>query len=431
MRLTPLAYALTLAGLSAGLISPAQADFIQDGKASLELRNFYLNRDYRQDDPARLPKVTGKKPVEYRSKAEEWAQGFIFRYESGFTEGTVGFGVDALAGLGVKLDGGRGTSGTGLLPADRETGAPQDSYGKLSATAKVKVSKSVLKVGTLTPKLPVAVSSDSRLLPQSFQGGSINSAEIAGLTLDAGRLERINLKDSSDYEPMTLIGGAARGFTGVKGVQSGRFDFAGGTYKWNDQLATGYYYGQLDNFYKQHQATVLHTLPIAQGQSLVSDIRYARSLDDGHTNVDNQSLGALITYKLGYHAFGAGYQKMSGDTGFAYINGTDPFLVNYIMLTDFANKDEKSWQVRYDYDFAGLGIPGLTLMTRYANGDNISLANQHNGKEWERDTDLAYTIQNGPLKGLGLKWRNATVRSNFGNDLDENRLIASYTLPLW
>ena len=35
------------------------------------------------------------------------------------------------------------------------------------------------------------------------------------------------------------------------------------------------------------------------------------------------------------------------------------------------------------------------------------------------------------LKNLGVKWRNATVRSNFANDLDENRLILSYTLSLW
>ncbi|WP_139134163.1 OprD family porin, partial [Pseudomonas sp. 1D4] len=30
-----------------------------------------------------------------------------------------------------------------------------------------------------------------------------------------------------------------------------------------------------------------------------------------------------------------------------------------------------------------------------------------------------------------VKWRNATVRTtHFGNDIDENRLIVSYTLPL-
>jgi hypothetical protein len=53
------------------------------------------------------------------------------------------------------------------------------------------------------------------------------------------------------------------------------------------------------------------------------------------------------------------------------------------------------------------------------------------GKEWERNTDIAYVVQDGTLKGLGFKWRNASVRSNFGNDLDENRLIVSYTLALW
>ncbi|MNY83371.1 Porin-like protein NicP precursor [compost metagenome] len=59
-------------------------------------------------------------------------------------------------------------------------------------------------------------------------------------------------------------------------------------------------------------------------------------------------------------------------------------------------------------------------------------AGRADGEEWERDTDLAYVVQDGPLKNLGLKWRNATVRStHFGSDIDENRLILSYTLALW
>lgn len=35
------------------------------------------------------------------------------------------------------------------------------------------------------------------------------------------------------------------------------------------------------------------------------------------------------------------------------------------------------------------------------------------------------------LKNLGVRWRNAMVRSNASiGDLDENRLIVSYTIPL-
>ena len=58
-------------------------------------------------------------------------------------------------------------------------------------------------------------------------------------------------------------------------------------------------------------------------------------------------------------------KRMSGDTGFAYVNGSDAYLVNFVQINDFANKDERSWQARYDYNFAALGIPGLTFMTRY------------------------------------------------------------------
>ncbi len=35
------------------------------------------------------------------------------------------------------------------------------------------------------------------------------------------------------------------------------------------------------------------------------------------------------------------------------------------------------------------------------------------------------------LKGVGLRWRNVTARSNYRTDIDENRLIVSYTLSLF
>lgn len=47
------------------------------------------------------------------------AQGFITSFESGFTPGTIGLGVDVHGFLGLKLDSGKGHSGTGLLPVER------------------------------------------------------------------------------------------------------------------------------------------------------------------------------------------------------------------------------------------------------------------------------------------------------------------------
>ncbi|MEN0107359.1 MAG: OprD family porin [Pseudomonas sp.] len=411
---------MVLATLSTGFcLSPvAQADFVKDSKANLELRNFYFNRDFRQDNAT-------------QSKQDEWAQGFLLRYESGYTDGTIGVGVDAIGLLGVKLDSSPDRAGSGLLPRGRS--APReaaDDYSELGLTAKLKASNTVLKVGTLIPKLPTTLANDSRLLPQTFQGAHLNSTEFAGLTLDAGRLTQVSLRDSSNSEDMTLVTGSARNI--VASGTSDKFDFAGASYKWNDQLTTGYNYGKLDNLYDQHLVNLTYVLPVTAGQALKTDLRYGRSDDDGRSNVDNRALGAMFTYSLGGHAFGLGYQKMSGDTGFAYIGGTDAFLVNFVQIGDFANADERSWQARYDYNFAALGVPGLTFMTRYLTGDNITLASGAEGKEWERNTDIGYVFQDGPLKNLGVKWRNATVRStNFGNDLDENRLIVSYSLALW
>lgn len=418
---TPLARAVAIATLGACCALPtvAHAEFFKDSKATIEARNFYFNRDLRDTTSAQ------------QSKREEWAQGFIVKAESGFTEGTVGFGLDAYAGLGLKLDSSADRTGSGLLPGAIGSEAPDD-YSEATATAKVKISKTVGKFGGLTPKLPTISANDSRLLPQTFLGGHVNSQEIAGLNIDGGVIKEQNQRDSSNFEDLSINGGGKRNFD-LGGSEADDFNFAGLSYKWTDNLTTGYNYGELEEIYKQHIVNLVHVLPIGDKQSLKTDLRYARSTDDGNTNVDNNAFGAMLTYSLGSSSFGLGYQSMSGDTGYAYINSTDPFLVNYVQIGDFANKDEKSWQARFDYNFAGVGIPGLTFMTRYLSGDNIdqlSATTNEDGKEWERNMDIAYVIQDGPFKDLGIKWRNATVRNNFANDLDENRLILSYTLAL-
>ncbi|SDI21366.1 outer membrane porin, OprD family, partial [Pseudomonas benzenivorans] len=163
MRKTSLALAVAAGTLGLSLSHVANAEFIKDSKASVEARNFYFNRDFREGSG--------------QAKQEEWAQGFLLRMESGYTEGTVGVGVDALATYGIKLDSGDGTAGSGLLVPDRSSGGSQDTQGDLGLTAKAKLSESVLKVGALQLKNQAIGSSDSRLLPQIFRGGNIVSKE--------------------------------------------------------------------------------------------------------------------------------------------------------------------------------------------------------------------------------------------------------------
>lgn len=408
--------AFAIAGTCA-LIFPftASADFIADSKASIELRNFYFNRDFRNGPP-----------TAQRDAAKEWAQGAMLRFESGYTAGTVGLGIDAVGMLGLKLDGGDGSGGTGLLPADlssKNGRGSQDEYSKLELTAKAKVSETVLKAGSLAFRTPVVSSNDTRLLPSTFEGALLTSKDIDKLVLQGGKLEQIKFNSSSDYQDFTgnRIGGV-----------SDDFRFAGGTYSFNKTLSTSLFYGNLENVYRQFFGGVVYEIPLATQQSLKFDLRYSKSTDDGNFRpLDNRAANGLVSYTLGANVFTAAYQHMSGDDPFPYIANSDPYLVNFVQINDFANTQERSWQLRYDYNFAAMGIPGLTFMSRYVQGDNALVGGSNTGKEWERDTDIGYVIQSGSLKNLGVKLRNATVRSNFGNDLDETRLIVSYTLALW
>ncbi|WP_417663205.1 OprD family porin [Pseudomonas sp.] len=417
MKKSSLSHAVTASLFGLSLSPIANAEFIKDTTATLEARNYYFNRDFRQEGAS-------------QSKREEWAQGFIMRVDSGYTEGAVGVGVDAIGMFGFKLDSGGGTAGTNLLVPDR-SGGSQDNSSDLALAAKAKFSNTAVRVGSMQFKNMAISSSDGRLLPQVFRGGQLVSTEFERLLLDGGYLSQVNHRDSGDFEDLRVNTGGKRGINVAGDNSSDAFRFLGGNYRVTEDLTASYYYANLEDLYKQNSFNLVQVLPLGEGQSLKADLRYARSTDDGRSNVDNNALGAMFTYSLAGHSVGLGYQKMSGDTGAAYIGGTDPFLVNYVQISDFANKDESSWQARYDYDFKGIGIPGLKFMTRYLSGDNVDLgATAGDGKEWERDIELKYVFQQGPMKNFSVRWRNAMVRSNFTNDIDENRLILSYTLPL-
>ena len=70
-------------------------------------------------------------------------------------------------------------------------------------------------------------------------------------------------------------------------------------------------------------------------------------------------------------------------------------------------------------------------MVRYTKGDNVTTTGNFEGREWERDLDIGYVIQSGPLKNLGMISRNTAVRSNYRSDINEQRFIVIYTLALF
>jgi hypothetical protein len=426
------------------------AGFIEDSKATLGLRNFYINTDYRD----------GVGP----NKNEEWGQGFDLRFISGYTQGTVGFGVDAIGLLGVKLDSGGGTNGAsnnsygGTVFPSKSNGEAVDNFSSLGLTAKAKVSQTELKLGTLQPKLPVIVTNDGRLLPQTWQGGQITSNDVfKDLTLVGGQIEQAKGRNSSNNQSLSISGANGRS---ASARDSNKFIYGGGDYKITKDLTAQYYYGNLEDFYKQHFLGLVHNWAIGPGV-LKSDLRYFNSSDDGANGsnpnyyttgnykgaangkgkVDNNLYSGLFLYTVAGHTFGGGYQVSNGSSDFPWLNqgdGSSNYTITDMQIQKFGRAGERTWQARYAYDFAKVGVPGLTAGLVYLRGDNIDTVNARGGEaangasEWERDLSLAYVVQEGPLKNLGVAWKNATWRTDLPStrSQDENRLIVSYSIPL-
>ncbi|MNP28095.1 Porin-like protein NicP precursor [compost metagenome] len=110
--------------------------------------------------------------------------------------------------------------------------------------------------------------------------------------------------------------------------------------------------------------------------------------------------------------------------------GADPYTFNSMLYSVFLRTNEKSWQAKYEFDFASVGLPGLSLVSRYVEGDGFKVAGQ-SAKESEVDVDLAYVVQSGPLQGLRFQWRTGKYWSDRLADGDENRFIVNYTYKFW
>ena len=400
-----LACALPLPGQAAG--------FVDDASVNLNLRNFFINRNFTN-------------PGNAQGLAQEWTQNFILDARSGFTQGTVGFGVDALGLYSIKLDGGKGSGGTQLLPVGSD-GRPADDFGRLAVAGKMKIGKTVLKVGEWMPVLPILRSDDGRSLPQTFAGAQVTSQDIDGLTLYGGQFRKNSPRNDSSMDDMFMQGKAT--------VTSDRFNFVGGEYTFNEKRTmVGLWNAELKDIYQQQYLQVTHSQPLGDW-TLGANLGYFRGTEEGSAkagNLDNRTVSALLSARYGGNTFYVGLQKVSGDDGWMRVNGTSGgTLANDTYNSSYDSAREKSWQLRHDYNFAALGVPGLTLMNRYLSGSNVHTGTITDGKEWGRETELAYTLQSGTFKDLNLRIRNSTIRRDYStSEFDENRLIVSYPLNI-
>ncbi|MEE4913279.1 OprD family porin [Pseudomonas alliivorans] len=418
---------LALSIISAGqAMAQGQADskgFVEDSSLTVNLRNAYINRDYKND----------------REDKAEWGQAFMGIFTSGFTQGTVGVGVDAFGLYGIRLDGGKGRAGAGGIDffkkSDNGQGDAADDLARAGAAVKARISNTVIKYGDQMPQLPVLSYDNSRLLPESYTGTMITSKEIDGLEVVAGRFTQQARKsaegrDSGDLKSINVYGAS---------------------YKFTKEFSAAFYASDDEDVLKKQYVNLNYVFALPQDQSLTLDFNgYKTKLDKDFANSDdrdNKIWSLAATWAVGIHSFTLAHQRSSGDIGYVYggyrndggtsDGGNTIYLANSYW-SDFNGKDERSWQAAYAVDLSGLVTPGLSYRAAYVRGDNIDdgTAGSGNGTEREIFSQLTYVVQSGPAKDLSIRLRNSFLRVSadaqaYNSEGNETRIFVDYPINVF
>ncbi|MGE8150095.1 OprD family outer membrane porin [Pseudomonas vancouverensis] len=396
--------------------------FIEGSTAKLLARNMYFNRN----SLSHYPDAIG------------WGQGFQLDYQSGFTQGDIGFGVDSSAYTAYKLDGGRGTVGTGMFPVEGDDERSESST--LNASVKMKWSNTLIKYGDLRPYNPVFATPDLRLMPMTTRGIQLLSEDIDKVSVDLG-----HFYSSRGYISTGHDGGFKAGYAGV---DAGDVDYAGVTWLPVEEGGVGFYVSRAEDLWRQFYVNANYSLPLKSEQSLSVDFNLYRSLDEGQANAGgiNVTAWSLATaYGIGPHTLTLSYQKIHGSQPFDYLMASDGtymdsiYLANSSQYGDFNGPGEQSVGLGYQYDFGSTGYLHTTLGVRYVYGFDIDNEQvdpeglyayfSHSDKQIERDLDLKTVVQNGPLKDLSIRVRYADFAFT-GDSVKQLRIISEYPFEL-
>ena len=412
LKLSPLfiALAATIPTFAHADDDATQDGFVEGSSLKIHARNYYMNHDIRSP---------------HADDSKEWGQGFIGKFESGFTQGTVGFGLDAYGLLGLKLDGGGGTDGSSILPVSDGNGKAPTAFSSAGAALKMRAFDTVLKAGDMFLTNPVIAGGETRMLPQTFRGVSLTNHSFDGWMFEGGQVSFEKPYNQSGMRRLTTT-------YGDLGDQSSKhITWAGTSWSGVPGITSNLYAAQLQDIWNQYYYDLDYTYALTESISLNPGLHFAVGVDG--------------------HKVTAVYQRVNGNTPFDYLyQGDSVYLDNSQQYSDFNGPNERSWTLQYEYDFAGLGIPGLTTSASYSRGEldltkadanSIGYSNWYNpaGKNahhWERDLGVKYVLQEGKAKDLAVSLRWATNRGNTAyqsvdNDVDEYRVIVDYPIDVF
>lgn len=400
--------------------------FIADSHLNLQFRNY---ADYFQAPDAI-----------YR---HAWVQGAQANYESGYTRGPVGVGIDASLFGAFKLDGGNGASN--MVHVGKDGGGAQQFAWAYPGVVDVKarISETVVKYGLQMVTNPFLEPHDNRALPPTFLGASMVSNDLTHITLEGGSFTKVDARGHTNLSNLT---------TSYGGTRIDRVTYAGGTWHYAKNGEIALYVDQADDVWRQYYGSVAQSFgdPTTIKWSGLANAYSTHDTGASHQgHIDSNAYSVSVSAQHGPHALLLGYQQVLGEQFFDYVNETNGIYLTNSMDVDYNAPHEQSLQLRYTFDGKYAGVPGLKAMLwgQYGWGADASAGAAENGSPsaplhdlyWKNGEPVhghhhefgfipSYTLQSGRYKDTKVTvvamWHNSQAHYSDGNNM-EYRLVVN------
>lgn len=410
--------------------------FIDGQSLTGSTRNWYAHEratrgplwSYSKSDGSRHP----------TSRRDNWVQGTILNYRSGFTEGTVGLSTEVALYNAVALQRGRASvAGPNNRTLTHSDGDVIDQWSKIGlANLKARVSNTTLTAGRQSIDTPVIAYIGNRALPSSFQGVSLHSAEFDNLSFDAGTFDRVSTRTEQGQSKFRSEYGDSRQFTD-------RISMAGVNYQPLQSLNTSLYVSKVEDLWNQYYFGASHLLGDNAVLGLNTGLNYYKTRDAGQSKlgaIDNDTFSLSLALTHQAHTLSVAYQQVNGNEYFDYLHDTNAIFLANSLLSDFNGPNEKSVQLGYVLNMAQFGVPGLKFNlynargwgidgTHYkGNGYDVKNLDGEHHDEWGIGT--SYAVQSGALKDTSVRATYTTHRaSKFQGDGSLNEFRVVTTIP--
>lgn len=359
-----------------------------------------------------------------------WVQAAMLDYESGFTRGRVGFGMDVSLYGAVKLDGGSG-AGNMVHVARNGNGANQIAWAYPAIfDVKARVSETVIKYGQMRiTDNPLVGGHDNRSLPPTLRGVTVTSNEFRNLSLEGGSFDGVRARGTSYLQKLS---------TAVGGTRFNRLTYAGANWRYAKEGTVSLYADQAENVWKQYYGSLTQSLGDVKGVKWTGVATAYATHGDGANrqgSINSNAYSLSLAAQHGSSEILLAYQKILGDQFFDYVAETSGNYLANSMDVDYNAPHEQSLQLRYTFYGDHAGIPGFKVMvwglqgwgadtSAEAAANAATRATRHNlywknggamhGRHHEFGIIPTYTLHNGKMKGTKisafLAWHVGSAR---------------------